>query len=700
MKIKKKILAWVIMSAVVLNGCGVGQVFDEDGVSADQPMYQDGDTAYAFRTEGQKYQRYNGSDFEDFYIEGVNIGAGIPNSFPGELGVTEDDYYRWFEEIAAMHANTIRSYTVLMPDFYNALYRYNENHEDKLYLFQGCWYDEDVVTATGNAYDSYERVEKDLKDLVDIIHGRASIDKLSGHAYGVYTKDISQYVCGWILGIESDQDLVEGTNRANSELHSYDGKYLSCQDVQPYEVFWCEIGDYVLSYEDENYHMQRPVSYSNWATADVFHHPNEPLSKEDAISLTVEDLKPQESFPAGIFASYHVYPYYPNFMFSEEPYMSYKDENGEIDTYLPYLKQLVDYHSVPVVIAEFGLPTSRGVTHVNPITGWNQGGHTDEVQGNLLVAMFEDIRKAGCAGGMVFTWQDEWFKRTWNTELATDSDYRAYWNDVQTCEQHFGLLEFVSDELENVPVIDGKSDDWSDEDVIYSDKQTKLAMKSDSTYVYLMMESQGTDYSKVGNYIYFDINQNTGCNTYDGRKLSRDGDFVLEINGKENTRLMVEENSDPYMITMAAQDVGTVDLHGYEGDSYHREYLVIDRSLTYPETGVTVPAQLIETGLMRFGSTDEESENYNYLTDFAYDGDVIEFRIPWGLLGFAAPCIKEITTASGETAKVDGMYVGCVIGDEDKGANKYTWKDWTVAHYQERLRKSYYILQDYLENDK
>ena len=30
MKIKKKILVWVLMSAIVLNGCGVGRVFDED----------------------------------------------------------------------------------------------------------------------------------------------------------------------------------------------------------------------------------------------------------------------------------------------------------------------------------------------------------------------------------------------------------------------------------------------------------------------------------------------------------------------------------------------------------------------------------------------------------------------------------------------------------------------------------------------
>lgn len=203
---------------------------------------------------------------------------------------------------------------------------------------------------------------------MDIIHGNAHIEQRTGHAYGDYTKDVSAYVIGWILGIESDQELVEGTRTAHPDLVSYTGEYLSCEQVEPYEVFWCEIGDYVLEYEDSQYHMQRPVSYSNWPTADVMEHPNEPLEKEDAISLTVDDLQAKDKFLAGIFASYHVYSYYPNFMFYEKPYCSYKDEDGQIDTYLGYLNDLVAHNECPVLIAEFGIPASRGVTHVNPLT--------------------------------------------------------------------------------------------------------------------------------------------------------------------------------------------------------------------------------------------------------------------------------------------------------------------------------------------
>ena len=74
---------------------------------------------------------------------------------------------------------------------------------------------EKEVTPYQDAFTDLKNVKKDLKDLVDIIHGDAHIEKRTGHAYGDYTKDISSYVIGWILGIESDQDLVEGTGYAH-----------------------------------------------------------------------------------------------------------------------------------------------------------------------------------------------------------------------------------------------------------------------------------------------------------------------------------------------------------------------------------------------------------------------------------------------------------------------------------------------------
>ena len=641
-KLLLKILILTILAGTLMGRGRIGENedFAHGGKGSteikEETLYDDGNTSYLFRVEGKYFQKYDGSEFKDYYIKGVNIGSSKPNTFPGELGVTQD------------------------------------------------------------AFSDIKDVKKDLRDLVNIIHGNAKVEKRVGHAYGNYTRDISKYVIGWILGIESDQSLVEGTRDVNKHVTSYSGDYLSCEKVEPYEVFWCEIGDYALKYEDEKYHMQRPVSYSNWPTADVMKHPNEPLSKEDAISLTVDDLNAQNKFKTGIFASYHVYSYYPNFMFSEEPYCSYKDESGKINTYLGYLKDLVAHNKCPVLIAEFGIPASRGVTHVNPITGFNQGGVSARQQGEMLVSMFKDIKKSKCAGGLVFVWEDEWFKRTWNTMDYTNSDYRAYWNDVQTSEQHFGLAEYISTECDPIPVLDGELDEWSKKDIIFEKNDTKIYVKCDSTYVYIAIQDKKADFDKKGNNLYFDINPNTGCGNYGDIKLSSDADFILHIEGKNKTRLLVDPDSDSYV--RAEPDWEKLNLVKDKKDSFHRIYLITDKSLLYPQTKKRLPVQKSETGLLHFGKVDVDNDIGDVLTDFYYKKHVFEVRIPWGLLGFSAPSVREINYSSKNTTlKVDGINIGYISANKNIGEKQFKWDSWEHASYRHHLRQSYYILQEYLE---
>lgn len=641
-KLLLKILILTILAGTLMGRGRIGENedFAHGGKGSteikEETLYDDGNTSYLFRVEGKYFQKYDGSEFKDYYIKGVNIGSSKPNTFPGELGVTQD------------------------------------------------------------AFSDIKDVKKDLRDLVNIIHGNAKVEKRVGHAYGNYTRNISKYVIGWILGIESDQSLVEGTRDANKHVTSYSGDYLSCEKVEPYEVFWCEIGDYALKYEDEKYHMQRPVSYSNWPTADVMKHPNEPLSKEDAISLTVDDLNAQNKFKTGIFASYHVYSYYPNFMFSEEPYCSYKDESGKINTYLGYLKDLIAHNKCPVLIAEFGIPASRGVTHVNPITGFNQGGVSARQQGEMPVSMFKDIKKSKCAGGLVFVWEDEWFKRTWNTMDYTNSDYRAYWNDVQTSEQHFGLAEYISTECDLIPVLDGELDEWSKKDIIFEKNDTKIYVKCDSTYVYIAIQDKKADFDKKGNNLYFDINPNTGCGNYGDIKLSSDADFILHIEGKNKTRLLVDPDSDSYV--RAEPDWEKLNLVKDKKDSFHRIYLITDKSLLYPQTKKRLPVQKSETGLLHFGKVDVDDDIGDVLTDFYYKKHVFEVRIPWGLLGFSAPSVKEINYSSKNTTlKVDGINIGYISANKNIGEKQFKWDSWEHASYRHHLRQSYYILQEYLE---
>ncbi len=122
---------------------------------------------------------YEGGQWKEFFVKGVNIGAAKPGSFPGDLNITKEEYLRWFKYIKEMNANAIRVYTTLMPEFYEALYQFNLNRKDPLYLMHGVWVNEEDTITLLNAYEDNEKILnefiKDGQDIVDIIHGNATL---------------------------------------------------------------------------------------------------------------------------------------------------------------------------------------------------------------------------------------------------------------------------------------------------------------------------------------------------------------------------------------------------------------------------------------------------------------------------------------------------------------------------------------------
>src|SRR5699024_2459646 len=96
----------------------------------------------------------------------------------------------------------------------------------------------------------------------------------------------------------------------------------------------------------------------------------------------------------------------------------YYDAQGRLNTYYAYLRALNRFHNIPVVISEYGITTGRGRAQEDVNTGRNQGHVTEQEQGQYIIECYEDIMNAGSAGSCLFSWQDEWFKRTWNTLYA------------------------------------------------------------------------------------------------------------------------------------------------------------------------------------------------------------------------------------------------------------------------------------------
>lgn len=680
------------------------------------------DVQYPSRIEGTDMQVKVDGKWQTMKIQGVNLGMGKPGYFPGQAAITEDEYFEWFDDIGKLGSNTIRVYTVQPPGFYNALKRYNEQAKHPLYVLHGTWIEEERIVEKGNVYDkkATEAFQQEIRHIVDIIHGNEMIPYKAGHATGAYTTDVSEYVIGWIIGIEWDPEMVVSTNKKNKKVGDYDGTYVYSKDASPFEHWIAEQLDYTATYEKEQYNWIRPLSFTNWVTTDLLDHPEEPDSKEDLVSIDPNKIHLKGDYKkTSQFASYHVYPYYPESL--NYQYNDYVDFRGEKNNYAAYLKDLHAAHDMPILIAEFGIPASRGKTHEN-VNGWNQGHMSEKAQGETLARLYEDILHEDLMGGLVFTWQDEWFKRTWNTMDLDNPDRRPYWSNAQTSEQQFGLVSFDTLKIK----VDGDDSDWKQSKTIYKTKKgpiRSLMMDHDERYVYYKIQ-MATD-AKGYPMLMLDTKQsagNTTVNDYD-LKTTNALEFIAPLQSKDDARMLVDTQYDIYALYYEKYDRENIHYDAQQNSgNFTPIHYVLSNTLKIPTTKQVIPFHGYETGKFLEGNANPESRYYNSLVDFNMNEKehFIELRVPWMLMSFADPSLKEVVGAIGPNdyearEKVEGIQVGVAFINESgevqttlpaKQGNvvgkfkQYTWDNWEIPQHQYRLKQSYDIVQKvFMKND-
>jgi len=666
-----------------------------------------------FRTTESRFEILQDGEWKEFMIKGVNMGAAKPGAFPGEMMISKEEYSRWFKEIAEMNANTIRVYTILSPDFYEALFEYNLFAKSPIYLFHGVWLNEEAMAEYNDAYASEitDDFENEIKKLIDVLHGNAVIPANPGHASGTYRWDVSPYIVGYILGIELDASFVINTNEKNADITFFDGDYLYTENASPHECWLAQTGDFAISYENDKYGEQKPISWVNWLTTDPLEHSAEPSPEEDAVSVDTEHIMAKDTFRGGLFASYHIYPYYPEFMMYQPEYANYVDDEGKSNPYKAYLLDLRAHHSIPVLVAEFGLPASRGNTHENVITGYNQGFMSEQQQGEYVADMMDSIVSADCAGGLIFTWQDEWFKRSWNTMDYDEADRRPYWSNYQASEQHYGLMSFDPGDKRSICYVDGDITEWADKEAVCQSEGLKLHMMSDEKFVYILIQGDGGKVEETQFVIGIDSISGQGNTIYPELGISFLGavEYAVIIDGKEQSRILVDAYYDIWYRIYSLLNI-IEERESFEQKNsgiFNPINLILNIQLELPLTGEIIPQHSYETGKLLHGNANPDSADYNSLSDFYInpENDSIEMRIPWQLLNVADPSSKKIVGDLYENASfntnitdIDGFSLEIFTvtnGEVQKhGDGYYSWNMWEEPKYHERLKKSYYIVQD------
>ena len=676
--------------------------------------------------ENNKFVVKNGNKIEKFTIKGVNLGLSLPGTYPTERSIDKKTYLKWFKQIEELGANTIKLYTIADDEFYEALYEYNKaNKDNPLYLMQGVWIDDDIYTTCEDAYElKFKRnFFKNTKNTIDAVHGNLEINDLERSGNQNYEHDVSNWVIGYIFGVEWESDMISNTNKKHSRKRQYDGKYIYTENASSFEICLAKLTDKVLNYESNKYGQSRNFSISNWTITDPFKYSYmDEIFNEKYSKLDVENIKTKKNFKSNQFASYHVYPYYPEFD---------SDNKSDENLYRKYISKLNSHHKLPVVISEFGAPSSRGISSYeqNISLGRNQGNMSEEEQGNAIVSMYEDIMKSGSAGAIVFSWQDEWFKKSWNTSKEVDVENSAFWCDYQTSEQHFGLLSFDLGLEKSKSYPDGDKSEWKKNDIIQDKQDLSISAKYDEKYLYFMIDLKGKNPENEELFVPIDTIQKIGAKEANrfNIKSNREMDFVINIVGKTDSKLFVQDRYEktkalysdriyknqkqiPSTPNKDSKNFEVVKMILSEKDYYMKnKEIEVDKSIKNKRNildKLETKSQLYETGNLIYGNGNPNSKEFNSLSDYCFGEDFIEIRIPWGMLNFCNPSRMEINDDYYEqtdlrSQKIDKMYIGIGKYGEKIDLEKLELKGWgNDITYHERLKKSYYILKEFWNKEE
>ncbi len=642
-----------------------------------------------------------GEKWESLFLKGVNLGVAMPGKFPSEFPVDYDLYAGWFEEIGAMNANVVRVYTILPPEFYQALAQYNLIYSDKpLYLMQGVWA---TVPDDHNYFneDYTYLFQKEIKDVINVIHGNAVLSPHPGKADGTYVSDVSRYTVAYLLGREWEPQGMTFTN-LNNDATAYLGDFISVPSGSPMEIWLGQMMDFTLKYETLQYKNQHPVSFVNWLPLDPMFHNSEFIEHEkvreydnDLEWIDFQNFHSTAKTHTGIYAAYHAYPYYPDFIYMDEKYA----QNGD-DNYLPYLQELKEYcPDMPLIIAEYGVPSSRGNSHFSPY-GFHQGGHNEQQQAAINRLLTQDIHDAGCGGAIIFEWLDEWFKFNWMVmDFEQPPHRRKYWHNMENPEQNFGIVA-----LENRSrIIDGSDDDWP-KTAKYADQ---IEAAADPGYFYLRYHLSNFDFAGNNLIVAIDTyDKSRGDHTIPLVNLpSRRGvEFVLNFQSPDSARIMVD---DYYSVF---SDIYNDYIPVYASKENNNGRFVDEELLSNRErqtlTGKTWRRIIFNRSPLIHGTLEENSN-----TDWCYDAEtgILEVRLDWHLLNVSDPSSRQVLndaegTSEIETTTTEGFHIQSFVTNQANAVEAsipagrkeffFTWDGWDSPQYETRLKEQYYVLQE------
>jgi hypothetical protein len=708
---------------------------------------------------GKQYFEVRMADgsYRPIFVKGINLSVALPGKHPSEFPHDEKLYADWLAKIGAMNCNAVRVYTLHPPEFYTALHAYNTKHSDRpLWLIQGAW------VEPPPKYDYLDKgfmdeVQMTLRHAVDVVHGNADFEERPGWVGGRYKADVSPWLLAWLIGREWEPNDIEGFHKLRPDYTAYKGTLISCPKGDPIECWFANICDYAAVYEQKGYSVQHPVAFSSWPPTDPLSHTSESnledeadmsaaeasgrtdIFSNDSVNITCKHFTAEPAFKAGIYASYHIYPYWPDFIDNEPAYHQAADRWG-MSTYIGYLKDLkAFYDDRPLLVAEYGLPNGPCPAHMQSI-GWSHGGLSEEQVASEMPRMTWDIYDSGCAGGVAFAWMDEWFKKVWMwAEMYDPYMDRRLWFSFYDPEKNYGMQAVLPGANGPTCTLSGTDAEWANAStrpgadvavVQGAPEVSSVKLMHDEGYLYVRIALKNFndwDFEKYGIYLGFDVlGDDRGNRAWPGPLAlasDRGLEEVVHISGGQARLYQTETYRfwQPYRVAYSKNlQIAEIQPHILEDEDNRwgwMEPAVQTNRRRIGRDGAIYDEKSFDFNPLPRGSV-KPGPGYNSqaIWNASPQAGVIELRMPWILLGFVGPHQLRVlqSNAEGKNASEVSPGVGVAVvvsspegdtqavwpgGDGTKVATsasaRYAWKPWTEKDikWHTRLKPVYYSMQ-------
>jgi hypothetical protein len=508
------------------------------------------------------------------------------------------------------------------------------------------------------------------------------------------------------------------TNEAYPNITSFDGRFYEISNAGAFDCFVAECMDYIATYEADQYQTIRLCSYLSSPEIDPLEHRNETnLTKGASINLSgIHLVNPALTT---IFAAYSVHPNTPDFIDYDDSDTPTLNTSADDTNFYQYLQKLTDYYEFPLIITDTGIPSSRGISQIDLDDGYHRGGYNEKEQGEKLIEILRDIEKAGCAGVIINSFQDNWaLSSTSNTKEYANIDGTAYWQDIQSSDEAFGILEFIplGRKKEIVCTVDGSSDEWSEKSPIFQNDHLSLYANADSKYLYIALVSyDGFDMGSDNLVISLDTASGMGGDLvalpYKGNveiQLPHKADFVFHMIDEQNSYAAVHERSDIFQYRFSYYSYVTGRMYEkpelYE-NNFGRIYFMNRYNILLYESGEIASPIYYEAGELVFGNADPESEDYNSLTDFCIKDNLLELRIPWSLINVSDPVNRKriddffAESIDSEKSFFDLQIAAHIINSDGTvyytDSANYTLPNMKNIKFKERLKESASYITEY-----